>query len=266
MMGNVNTLISRMRYWCQSVSLGYDQNHRWDIRPGGNCDCSSLVIWCLREAGFDTGTASYTGNLSSNLTARGWQRLPAAGSPLAGDILLNDAHHVAVYIGNGQLAQASISEHGTAYGAGGDQTGHETNVEAYYSYPWDCYLRYAGGQTPAPAPAPAASSQLAVDGSGGPATVRRWQQVMGTTIDGIISGQSHPYGSYGWPNLYTVQYGSGGSNLIRAVQKQLGLAQDGSLGPITIRAIQAHLGVAQDASFGPATVRALQQRLNTGRF
>jgi hypothetical protein len=147
---------------------------------------------------------------------------------------------------------------GVAIG-GGQVDRDRTSLADYGQVKWN-------GTAPAPAPAPAASNQLAVDGAGGPATVRRWQQVMGTTIDGIISGQSHPYGSYGWPNLYTVQYGSGGSNLIRAVQRQLGLAQDGSLGPITIRAIQAHLGVAQDASFGPATVRALQQRLNTGRF
>ncbi|RSX53926.1 peptidoglycan hydrolase [Bifidobacterium goeldii] len=147
-MPSLTKLTERMRYWCQSVSLGYDQYNRWDIRPGGECDCSSLVIWVLREAGFDTGNASYTGNLSANLIARGWKRLPNNGNPQPGDILLNDVHHVAVYLGGGLLAQASIDERGRAYGGqAGDQTGYETNVRSYYNYPWNCYLRYTGTTT-----------------------------------------------------------------------------------------------------------------------
>ena len=118
-MASVGTLINRMRYWCAVANLGYSQADRWNFNPsGGNCDCSSLVIHCLKEAGFDTGSATYTGNLSGNLTRRGWTRLPANGNPQAGDILLNDVHHVAVYLGGGKLAQASISERGTAYGRG----------------------------------------------------------------------------------------------------------------------------------------------------
>lgn len=145
-MASLSKFIERMRYWCVDVSLGYSQDDRWDIRPGGNCDCSSLVIHCLQEAGFNTGNASYTGNLSAALTANGWQRLTNNGNPQAGDILLNDADHVAVYLGGGKLAQASISENGTANGVGGDQTGNETNISNYYNFPWNCYLRYTGPQ------------------------------------------------------------------------------------------------------------------------
>ncbi|MFR4832123.1 MAG: NlpC/P60 family protein [Bifidobacterium sp.] len=184
-----------------------------ELQPiGGNCDCSSLVIHCLREAGFDTGSATYTGNLSGELTKRGWTRLPANGNPQPGDILLNDVHHVAVYLGGGKLAQASISERGTAYGAAGDQTGRETNIRNYYSYPWNCYLRYQGAQSSAPA---ANSGAIAVDGNVGPATVRRWQQVMGTAVDGVISGQQVPDGrTYARPAIDSsvVRYGSGGSD------------------------------------------------------
>lgn len=147
-MPNVQTLIERMIYWCRDANMGYSQSDRWNFNPnGGNCDCSSLVIHCLREAGFDAGGSTYTGNMWSNLASRGWRRLPVNGNPLPGDILLNDIHHVAVYIGSGRLAQASISEHGTAYGAAGDQTGRETNISNYYNYPWNCYLRFAGAQT-----------------------------------------------------------------------------------------------------------------------
>ena len=125
--------------------MGYSQSDRWDFNPnGGNCDCSSLVIHGLQEAGFDTGGATYTGNMSANLTARGWTRVANNGNPQAGDILLNDRDHVAVYLGGGLLAQASISENNSIAGQPGDQTGQETNVSAYYHYPWNCYLRYTG--------------------------------------------------------------------------------------------------------------------------
>lgn len=262
-MASVGTLINRMRYWCAVANLGYSQSDRWNFNASaGNCDCSSLVIHCLKEAGFDTGNATYTGNLSDNLTRRGWKRLPANGNPQAGDILLNDVHHVAVYLGGGKLAQASISERGTAYGSAGDQTGRETNIRRYYSYPWNCYLRYGGVSS-------ASAGALAVDGNVGPATVRKWQQVMGTAVDGIISGQQVPDGrTYARPAIDSsvVRYGGGGSDLIRAVQRRLGCGVDGLLGPATIRAIQSHYGLAQDASFGPATARALQSALNQGRF
>lgn len=143
-MASRTKFIDRMRYWCNDGNLGYDQSNRWDIRQGGECDCSSLVIFALREAGYDTGDASYTGNLSSNLTKRGWKRIPVNGQPQAGDILLNDADHVAVWLGD-CLAQASIDENGNiAGGQSGDQ-GNETNCRSYYDYPWNCYLRYSGG-------------------------------------------------------------------------------------------------------------------------
>ena len=143
-MPDLQTLVNRMIYYCRDVSVGYSQADRWDVRPGGNCDCSSLVITALREAGFDTGSASYTGNLSVQLTARGWSRLSPYVAKQAGDILLNDACHVAVMISPTQLAQASISEYGTINGADGDQTGRETNISNYYNYPWDAVLRWNG--------------------------------------------------------------------------------------------------------------------------
>lgn len=153
MAGSVQKFIDRMIYWCQTVSLGYDQSNRLDFRDGGETDCSALVLHALKEAGFDVGNATYTGNMRSNLTARGWKVVAVNGSPKAGDILLNDVHHVAAYIGGGKLAQASIDENGRATGGkGGDQTGRETNISPYYNYPWNCYLRWTGtndsGSTP----------------------------------------------------------------------------------------------------------------------
>ena len=171
-------------------------------------------------------------------------------------------HHVAVYVGGGRLAQASIDERGRASGGrAGDQTGHETNISAYYNYPWNCYLRYPQ------ATAAASSGRLVVDGLGGRATISRWQEIMGTPVDGVISGQVIPDGrTYGRPNLLCVTYGGQGSALIRAVQRVVGAVPDGLYGPDSIRRTQIRLGVDPDCWFGYATARALQERLNQGRF
>ncbi|MBW3088842.1 CHAP domain-containing protein [Bifidobacterium sp. 82T24] len=114
----------------------------------------------------------------------------------------------------------------------------------------------------------AVNGALAVDGYCGVATVSRWQRVMGTPVDGVITGQVVPDNrTYGRPNLMSYGYGGYGSTMIRAVQRKIGgLSVDGLLGPATIRAIQRRLGVAADAWFGPATVKALQKRLNSNRF
>lgn len=142
-MGSIKKFVEYMIVACTQWSLGYDQGNRWDVRDGGECDCSSLVLTALKAAGFDIGYAGYTGNMSYYLCNAGWKRVPADGNPKYGDILLNDEYHVAVYIGDGKIAQASIDENNGIWGGkAGDQTGYETNIRGYYDYPWNCYLRW----------------------------------------------------------------------------------------------------------------------------
>lgn len=146
MAGSVAKLIERARWWCESGNLGYDQYNRWDIRVGGECDCSSLALWCCYEAGFiSKPTWGYTGSIEDQLLSAGFRSFPNNGNPQPGDLLLNRKNHVAIYLGNGQLAQASRDERGMySGGKPGDQDGGETNVRSYYNYPWDCYVRYTG--------------------------------------------------------------------------------------------------------------------------
>lgn len=139
-MPNIEQFAQAMEQLCNDNSHGYSQINRW----GPDYDCSSAIIHALQMAGFDTGAASYTGNLSSELTKRGWVRLPASTAKQRGDILLNDTDHVALYLGNNLLAEFSISENGTIDGQAGDQTGREAYIHNYYDYPWDCVLRYTG--------------------------------------------------------------------------------------------------------------------------
>lgn len=122
-----------------------------------------------------------------------------------------------------------------------------------------------GGAAQGPAHAPTAATGLAVDGVIGPETTRKWQTILGTPADGVISGQPSVNRKY-LAAFTSIQYGRGGSTLVRKVQSIVGTTVDGYLGPQTVKAIQRRLGVAADGYFGPITARALQSRLNTGTF
>ena len=131
-------------------SHGYDQTNRW----GPDYDCSSLIIQAWQNAGVPVKTqgASYTGNMYDAFIACGFVDvtsqvdLSSGSGVVRGDVLLNIVHHTAMSIGNGQIVQASINEHGeTTGGQTGDQTGREIYTRSYYNYPWDKVLRYPGG-------------------------------------------------------------------------------------------------------------------------
>ncbi len=140
---NLAQAVQNMINLVNDPAHGYSQTNRWG--ENGDYDCSSAIITALKQAGFDTGNASYTGNMSDELCARGWERCYDEGYPQVGDICLNDINHVAMCVGdNGLLAQFSISENGGIDGEAGDQTGGESSIMDFYDYPWNCYLRYIG--------------------------------------------------------------------------------------------------------------------------
>ena len=137
------------------------------------------------------------------------------------------------------------------------------------------YTSQASGNTPDTPE----KEQLAVDGSFGPATVRRSQEWRGTEVDGIISDQPESNKKY----LCAVYTGcwifkksgyGGGSELIRALQSDFTTlghytgAIDGWCGKQTVIAWQKWLQAegyytgAIDGSMGPQTVKAFQRYLN----
>lgn len=126
---------------------GYDQIHRW----GPDYDCSSSIITSVQKgAGIpvkDAG-ATYTGNMRKAFEKCGFLAIPCnKGMPTLsrGDILLNEKHHTAMFIGDGKVAQFSINERGKiSGGASGDQTGRESRICPLYTYSkgWDYILRY----------------------------------------------------------------------------------------------------------------------------
>ena len=146
--------IQQMETWAKYDSHGYDQDYRWGEK--GDYDCSSAVIQAWQNAGVPvkSGGATYTGDMKNVFLKNGFKDITASvnrgtGTGLKrGDVLLNEAHHVAMYCGNGKEVEASINEKGTAHGGQpGDQTGKEFLIRSYRNYPWNCILRYAGDQT-----------------------------------------------------------------------------------------------------------------------
>lgn len=225
-MPSVEEFAKAMEWWCRYGDLGYDQANRWDLRVGGETDCSALIIGVLDKLGFDTGNATYTGNMAANLTAHGWEMLDPGVDKQRGDILLSHANHVACYLGDGLVAQASIDERGDiAGGQSGDQA-DETNVHLYYDYPWDCVLRYyVGGDA----------------------------NVVSTYGGGSVYN----------PNNYGDDYVRQVQDLLLAKGYNLGAdGADGVLGEITFNAIKTfqadHGGLAVDGIPGPQTVAALK--------
>ena len=140
----------QMEAWAEDPAHGYDQAHRW----GPDYDCSSAVIsaWELAGVPVKSNGATYTGNMRGVFLRCGFEDVTAgvdlsSGTGLQrGDILMNVRHHTAMYCGNGMEVEASINENGAATGGQtGDQTGREFLVRPYRNYPWDCVLRYTGG-------------------------------------------------------------------------------------------------------------------------
>ncbi len=204
---------------------------------GGDRDCSSAVVTALRAVGVNTFGASYTGNMREQLLKTGlfgWRKM-GVKSAQRGDIYLNEKCHTAVCVspyGSARgdlLAQFSISEKGTVTGTKGDQTGRESNIKAYYSYPWDGTLYWLGdGKTLNGSNTEVADNtvpSLEDTRYFGPKMAKELQRQLGTTADGVISGQWPANERYLWAcDRGVIEYVKGGvgSNAVRALQDKVG--------------------------------------------
>lgn len=204
---------------------------------GGDRDCSSAVVTALRAVGVNTFGASYTGNMREQLLKTGlfgWRKM-GVKSAQRGDIYLNEKCHTAVCVspyGSARgdlLAQFSISEKGTVTGTKGDQTGRESNIKAYYSYPWDGTLYWLGdGKTLNGSNTEVADNTVPSLGDTryfGPKMAKELQCQLGTTADGVISGQWPANERYLWAcDRGVIEYvkGGAGSNAVRALQDKVG--------------------------------------------
>ena len=197
---------------------GYDQTSRW----GPDYDCSSFAIQAFKEAGLSL-TATYTGNMKYDFLRHGFV-VVTDGTLKRGDVLLHEKNHTALYIGNGQIVQASINERGGITGGQtGDQTGSEIGVRSYYNYPWDVVLRYIGDLDEEPTEPTAENSALPM--------VQRGDQ--GNAVVFLQMLLVHKWG-YALP-MYGADgdFGDETHGALLTFQQEHGLEADGVCGPLT---------------------------------
>lgn len=238
-MSAIDSAVNFMINIANDASHGYDQIYRWGER--GDYDCSGLVITAYENAGVrvKSSGATYTGNMYNVFRKMGFSDVTGScnlsnGSGMQrGDVLLNHIHHTAMYIGGGQVAQASINEKGTATGGQpGDQKQlqglkGEINICAYYNYPWNSVLRYTGQA-----------------GSGSYDPMSKGYLVQGDVGSAVGTMQKM---------LIALGYSCGSSGV------------DNSFGPDTeaaLRRFQSSNGLAVDGSYGPASQAKLKELYN----
>ena len=252
-------------------NIGYDQAQRetyrkalekagWDpakIEEAVESDCSAGVIaniiatgHILGIAGLQNFGATYTGNMRKEGGNRGFmiltdpKYLTSSEYLLAGDIPLNDQHHVCTVVTNGTKSGAEVPL---------------TDRGAYEIMP----LLKLGSKGKAVKVLQALLGGLAIDGSFGPLTlnsVLQLQKRQGLLQDGEV-------GPLTWNAVIRTQpilkRGSRGAD-VKAIQIMLGgLTIDGSYGRLTeaaVKRFQAAHGLEQDGEVGPLTLQALIER------
>lgn len=117
-------------------------------------------------------------------------------------------------------------------------------------------------------PATSAVTKLTVDGSWGPATMRRAQEIAGTTVDGVMSGQVKCVENR---NIACLEEGSSGSDWVEWMSRRFCIAdRPRNAGPKFIRCFLKEMnGEVGDGVIGPVPSPAImefQKRLNEGRI
>lgn len=228
-------IADRAEWWCLEGNLGYDQGNRWDIRVGGECDCSSLALWCVWEADYMPSQPTWgnTDSMPQQLEALGFKKVAAGKNPPRGVIRLRSGH-TAISLGDGRIAQASIDERGKISGGQSGDQANETNVKSDpNNWTWDFYAPDA--PVSGAATSPSVVSTYPCKGWTGD-EVRKIQQA--------LIAQGYSCGTYGVDG----SFGSDTDAAVRRFQQDHGLEVDGIVGKQT----QAALFAASSLASSPA--------------
>lgn len=254
----VRSLMAELaREAAENDAIGYgweDRESFWRALPGAGyrparitarceTDCSASTAAIAKAAGHLLGDArlmsilpdTFTGNLRQRFGAAGFTPLTGSRYVAAPDWLLAGD----VILNEGRHVTIAVTD---------------------------------GGREDVPE-RPNAGSRIEVDGVMGRDTIGLWQVQLGTTYDPVVSGQPHELRHW-HPALVAVDYGWGGSQLVAAVQRRVGVDDDSYWGRDTSHGIQEWLvdrgydigpcGV--DDIFGHDCAVALQRSLNAGEW
>ncbi|MGM0175670.1 peptidoglycan amidohydrolase family protein [Enterococcus sp. DIV0800] len=259
-MGNLEVMIQWMMERLGKVT--YSMTYRTGPK---SYDCSSAVSYAMQAAGFykfsypgSTETLfSLNGTILKKITRAECRRgdIFVAGTP---GHSLGSGGHTGIFLDNRRFIHCNYSRNGISIDSNDAYMG--SRLQHHF------YRIVATGTQPSNAPQQPQKIVLAIDGSWGNATTRRLQEVLNTAgKDGIISGQVKNRANR---NIPSVQFGSGGSNVIRALQKTLGVEQDGNFGPGTCKALQKRMGTIQDGEISSVSdcVKAMQHLLNKDKI
>lgn len=260
-MGNINNMLAWMQTRKGKVTYSMSK------RTGPNSyDCSSAVFYALAAGRF--AKVTYPGNTETLYGLEGTLLKPIKRSQARkGDIFVSGVKggsggsggHTGIFLENNKIIHCSYSKNGIA------ETPANGYMGDYSGLPVHCY-RLAGTVNVPENESKPQMVKLAIDGYWGPATTKRLQEYFGCAVrDGVISGQIKGNWNKAIPSLKS---GKGGSMLVIAIQKWLGIDRDGNLGPNTIKSLQKKLGTELDGviSAPSAVVMELQKRLNANKL
>ena len=268
------TVIEQAVQWAIDIaadnSHGYSQAGRW----GPDYDCSSFVISAYEQAGLSVkeAGASYTGNMYGAFLACGFEDVTAkiglatGAGVQAGDVLLNHAAHTCLSVGSGRVANCRTDE---GHPQTGDQSGNEIRIQAYWNYPWDCVLRYAGATSSDGHESAGQSTGVQTSNPSGPRSVLR----KGMTGEDVRILQKRLAAAGYDPGEADGVYGYRTFRAVVLFQEDHGLDVDGVAGPMTMSALagssdDGHQDHDQPPAAGPvsgADARALDlPNLTTG--
>lgn len=224
------SIIEKAIAWAMDVANdpahGYDQASRW----GPDYDCSSFVISAYKAAGLPL-TATFTGNMKYDFLRHGFI-VVTDGTLKRGDVLLHEKNHTALFIGNGQIVQASINERGGITGGQtGDQTGNEIHVRGYYDYPWDVMLRYVGDLDESPED----EAEVEMGSNLGTGLIRRGQT--GARVKRVQALLIYFHSISCGPDGVDGDFGPNTEAAVKEFQVRSGLAADGLVGNDTAAAL-----------------------------
>ena len=148
--GNGGKVIESAVNWAMAIAA--DDTHGYHLGKWGDpdYDCAHFVISAFEQAGVqlkENGAGDTTSLKQACLkcgfeVVDDWEDKNTSAGLERGDILLNEIHHACLYIGGGQVVNASQDKDGDKTG---DTTGEEIRIQQFYQYKpggWDLALRY----------------------------------------------------------------------------------------------------------------------------